>query len=73
MHYSDSSSPLEIPDNQHTEELKDGFQSFTHFGYYDLQGQHPLCLKMRREAQASAGPRELKHYIPFFFFHLTDM
>lgn len=40
LHYSDLSSPLKIPDSQYTWELKTGFQSFTHLGRYDLQGEH---------------------------------
>ena len=58
MPYFDPSRPLKIPDSQYTWELKIGFQSFTHFGYYDLQGEHFMFPNMRREAEASVGPTE---------------
>ena len=54
MHYSDPSSPLKIPDSQYTWELKTGFQSFTHLGHYDLQGEH-FCFLMREEKHLLAS------------------
>lgn len=53
MHYSDPSSPLKIPDNQYTGELKIGFQSLlTSVNITSRDGSVSCC------EERSTGPTE---------------